>query len=382
MTTSKNNRLSHSAMNKFMQCGKMYEFHYIDRLREKTRSGALVFGNALDTPLDNYHLGKYKSLKDPREKMYEDFDKEFEYSTVSGREKEHIPTNENIVYSASDFDKDLLLEEDMEELIEFSKELAFDGHPNSLVKFIKEEKSERGWMNLSSRQRQFYNYANWLCLRRKSRLMIDAYLEKIVPHIKEVLAIQKKTTIKNEEGDEVVGYIDLIVKWEENGETYTVLFDRKTSSIEYKIDSVIYSPQLTLYVGMEEEVYNSRIAGFIVFYKQIQKNKKKVCKSCKFEAEKGSRHKKCYNEIDNKRCNGEWNESIDPKCRVDVIIDEIPERAEEIVMNNFDEANEMIKERKFTRNLNACNNYYGGTCPYRNFCWNNDDNDLIKLSKK
>ncbi len=378
----KKNKLSHSAMNKFMTCGKLYEFHYVKRLRETTRSGALVFGNAIDTPLDNLHLDKYKDLEDPKEQMYADFDAEFEYAPVTGREKEHIPLNENIVYAASDFDKDLLHDEDVLELQEFGKELEFDGHPFSLVKLFGEEKKEKGWKNLSDKQRQFYNYANWLCLRRKGRLMIDAYLEHIFPHVKETLAVQKKTIIKNDVGDEVVAYIDLIVKWEhEDGKVETILFDRKTSSIEYKPDSVIFSPQLTLYISMEEETYKSRKAGFIVFYKQIVKNKKKECTVCGYKAEKGARHKTCSATVNGKRCGGEWNETVDPKCRMDVIIDDIPERAEEIVMDNFDEANTMIKEGNFTRNLNACNNYYGGVCPYRDVCWKKDYSNVVDLSK-
>jgi hypothetical protein len=373
----KPNKLSHTALNKYMTCGKSYDFHYNQRLREKTRSGALIFGSALDAPLDALHNGTANNL-------YEIFDNAFTEASVATRDKEFIPTNESIVYAAKDFDKDLLLQEDIEELEIFLKELGFEGHPNSLVKFIADEKKEKGWKNLSSKQRQYYNFANWLSLRRKGHIMIDGYVKEVLPNVVEVLAVQKHVLVKNDEGDELVAYLDMVVKWKmPDGTVKVVTLDRKTSSMEYEADSVRYSNQLSLYIGLIQEEYKSRTAGFIVLYKDILKNRKKVCSSCKHQAESGSRHKTCNNEIGGKRCGAEWNETIDPKCRIDVIIDDIPEIAEAIVMDNFDSANALIKQGVFTRNFNSCQMPWGA-CPYINVCWKNDYSDVVKLpeSKK
>lgn len=366
---SKPTKLSHSAIDKYMRCPKSFDYHYNKRLREKTRSGALIFGNAMDVPLDGFHLGK-------KENMYEVFDEAFENATVSGREKEYIPTNEDIVYSSKDFDKDLLQKEDLVLLEELAEDYEFDtGNLIGLVKFIADQKKEKGWANLSSRQRKYYNAAHWLSLRRKGHLMIDAYMTEVVPYIDKVLAVQKEVNIKNDDGDEIVGYLDLVVKLKDGR---TVVLDRKTSSIEYEEDSVLFSGQLALYISAVEEEYKTRNAGYIVLYKHMEKDRVKICNSCGFKADKGSRHKTCSNETNSKRCNGNWNETVKAKCRIDVIIDEVPKRAEEIVIENFDEANHLIKQGVFTRNFNSCQLPWG-KCPFFGICWKNDDSNLVVL---
>lgn len=355
------NRLSHSAISKFQTCSKAYYYHYKERLREKVKSGALVFGSAIDDSLNAL-------LKDQSTDVFSVFDKSFTFTELN-KKQVYVPDSENIVYAESDFDDELLTEEDFEKL----KKYGYNGSVECITN-IGKLKSEKGWKNLPSEEKQLYNMANWLSMRRKGHLMLSSYKEEILPRIKKVLTVQKLISISNGEGDSIIGYVDAVVEWEDGR---IVVFDHKTSSRQYEKDSVLTSPQLILYIYALKEEYNTRDAGFIVMQKNIIKNRKKVCSVCKYRAEKGSRHKTCSNLIGKKRCNSEWIETIDPKCDINFIIDTIPERAEDIVMENYTNISDLIKNGVFVRNLNACKSPF--LCPFINLCWKNDASDLEKV---
>lgn len=370
-----NNKLSHSAMNKYQDCAKAFEYRYQKRIVSKYKSGALYFGTALDDALNEL-------LENGPEKAHEFFDKKWfaqpdnEYNVVK------LEENEDVLYSASDFDKDLLQKSDWAKLYKKAEELGLGNSPIDIIKGIVKEKSEKGWANLGSKQRRYYNFANWLCLSRKGHLMLDAYVKKILPNIKNVLSVQKYVKIPNSQGDIVRGYIDAVVEWKDGS---IVLLDNKTSSIEYEADSVLKSPQLTLYKMIldRDPEWNTPIdkCGYAVLRKGIKKDITKKCKSCKYVAEKGSRHKTCNNEIDKKRCGGEWDRSVKLDVDVQIIIDKIPDIVQNMVVENMTMINSSIKTGIFPRNFNACKKPWG-LCEYYNKCWHNKEDDLISLGEK
>lgn len=370
-----NNKLSHSAMNKYQDCAKAFEYRYQKRIVSKYKSGALYFGSALDDALNVV-------LEDGPEKGKETFDKKWfaqpdnEYNVVKLQE------NEQITYSASDFDKDLLQKSDWAKLYAKITELDLSGDPIGLFKDIAKEKSEKGWGNLKSEQRRYYNFANWLSLSRKGHLMLDEYIKNILPNIDEVLAVQKYVKITNPDGDIVRGYIDLVARWKDGS---VVLIDNKTSSIEYEHDSVLKSPQLTLYKMIldrdPEWEHTIEKCAYIVLRKGIKKDIKKICKSCGHIAEKGSRHKTCNNEVDSKRCEGEWDRQVKLSVDTQIIIDKIPEQVQDMVVENMTLINNSIKSGLFPRNFNACKKPWG-LCEYYDKCWKNKDDNLIQLGER
>lgn len=360
-------QLSHSAANRYQTCAKSYEYHYILGYREKTTSAALIFGSAIDEALNCLLLKKGNA--------YDAFALAFTSARIGSKTNQFIPTNEDIVYSASDFDSDLLLKEDFEKLQEAADEMEIKQEPIEAVKLIGNLKKEFGWEGLRSGQRKFYNFANWLCLVRKGHLMITAYEEKVLPKIKSVKAVQRKITITNGEGDSIIGYVDAILEWEDGR---NVIFDNKTSSIEYAYDAVLSSPQLILYKHALGEEFDTKTAGFIVLRKGIIKNKKKVCKVCSYEAEKGARHKTCSSVTsDASRCGGEWDEQIDPEVDVQILINDIPDHMEDIVMENYDIVNQLVKTGVFARNFNSCNRPWG-PCEFKAICHKNDFSQVTK----
>src|ERR1700722_520157 len=279
-------KLSHSAVSKYLQCPRMYQNHYIKRLRGKTISGALLIGGAIDKGLNI--LIETKSL----EKAIQTFDSEWEYGFINDQ-KVHLPTSELVVYAKKDFDEELLPETALNEVkLNYSTQT-----PLELFYEILKLKEEKGFENLSIYHKQFYNFLNWSCLKVKAHLMLQAYHDKVLPKIKKVIAIQKKVIITGKSGDDIEMYIDLVVEWED-GKKYVL--DNKTSSIEYDPKEGETSQQLILYyyaLNKEAEPYDKLDGvGFVVLYKQIQKNRIKICEKCGNNGT-GGRHKTCDNEV-------------------------------------------------------------------------------------
>lgn len=376
------NRLSNSQIRMYSECGKKYKLHYVDRLRSTMIHGALIFGSAIDRALN--HLLETKDLK----ASIQLFDKSFRFQSINN-EPTYIPSSTNVVYSQRDFDKDLLQPEDIVKYRELKEKLGMgnESNPADDLSYFMKIKKESGIKALSFEERKLYAYSNWLSMRRKGHIMIESYNKKVLPKIKNVLAIQKGIEIKNTDGDSITGFLDLIVEWED-GKRY--LLDNKTSAMKYESDSAMRSQQLILYYYAEKETYKLDGVGFIVMYKNIDKNKIKICSQCGKDGT-GQRHKTCDNEILDtnngapvmtaKRCNGEWMETISPEAIIETILNPISEAAESLVLEAFDEANFGIKNQTFNPNLQACGNE-NFKCQYFNKCWLGSDEDLIVLEKK
>lgn len=372
MSKGKPTQLSHSKVSKYQTCGVAYKYHYIDKLRPKVHSAALVFGSAIDIALNSILV---PDGRDPEAL----FEKTFTTTTVNDIEV-YVPTFKDLVYQNNDFDGDLLIEDDYQTIAKEFTETHVTQHSGYLEIYqgLKKRKSESGFDSLTDREKELFNLMNWLCLRRKGLLMLRAYRKKVMPKIERVHAVQKKVSLVNDEGDSVIGYVDLIADVKDIG---TVILDNKTASMEYAEGAVLTSPQLSLYVHMLEEEYSTRKAGYIVMRKSVIKNRKKVCSKCSNDGS-GGRHKTCDAVVDGKRCNGEWNETIDPDIHIQFLVDEIPKKTEEIVLENFDNTNAAIKNGVFTRNFNSCTNHFGGLCPYYAKCYMDKDDGLVDLKKK
>ena len=212
-------------------------------------------------------------------------------------------------------------------------------------------------------------------MRRKGHTMIDGFITKIKPRIKKVLSTQEYITLENEDGDKIIGYVDLVAELE--GEDKPIILDIKTAASPYEDDAHLTSPQLILYVHATREKYNTDKAGFIVLGKNIMKNKTKICSSCGHDGS-GGRHKTCDNTIDGKRCNAAWLEKINPECFTQIMYGDVPSQTENLVMENIDDIAHAIKSGHFTRNLNHCFNAFGGHCEYVPLCYKGKMTDLKK----
>jgi len=377
-------KLSHSSVRTFTECARKYDFHYNKRLRGRNIHGALLYGSSIDLALN--HLVETKDLNE----SIKIFDKSFNNQFINGVST-YLPLATNVVYSVKDFDVDLLKEEDYQHYekvqLEFGKMGSQYSDPDVELKKLVELKKQGGFGKFTKQQKQIYNLINWLSLRRKGHVMLQSYATKVLPRIKRVIAVQKKSELVNDQGDSVVYIIDLIVEWED-GKIY--LMDNKTSSIDYEEDSAMKSQQLVLYYHAEKEESKLDGVGFIVLNKNILKNRVKICSICGYDGS-GARHKTCSemvtfkemnsNKVEVIRCNGGWKETVSPECFIKVIINKVPPATEDLVLETFDSVNTAIKTGNFPPNLNACGNT-NFQCTYYNKCHFGSDEDLIDMKEK
>lgn len=360
-------KLSHSAATKYSDCAKSYEYHYIKKYRAEVQSSALLFGTAIDRAAEHYATTKNF------DETVEVFNKTWQTQTVNGKE-EDLRFLLNFTYSDKDLDADLLSKEDWELLhSEYGNDKIED-----VQEFLKEiiyNKGTVGYANLDPADQKLFNYANWLCLKRKGRLMLKEFKKFFDANVEEVLGCQVKIDLENENGDAVQGFIDFVFKLK--GYDKPVIIDLKTAGREYEDDAVKKSPQLSLYVyAASSQFDNTRTCGFVVLNKNIQKNKKKKCGLCGKDGS-GQRHKTCDAEIEGNRCGGAWVETIYPTAKTQVLIEEVSEVLAQRVIENMDEVNKAIKAEVFPRNFSNCIKYGSIKCPYYSLCHENKMEGVI-----
>lgn len=111
--------------------------------------------------------------------------------------------------------------------------------------------------------------------------------------------------------------------------------------------------------------------------KNIKKNKVKTCSSCGNDGT-GTKFKTCNREMGDGRCNKPWIETISPEAYVQIIIDKIPSKTTDLVLENIDGINQSIKTGHFTKNLHACQSTFGGNCDYIDYCYKGLMTNLTK----
>jgi RecB family exonuclease len=314
--------LSHSAVSLYQQCSYCYYLKYIEHIRPKVQNSALFFGKALDDSFNILLLER--SL---------------------GKALEHFVT-------------------------------AWTKLQDTPMKFRKNE-VDIDLINHFPSMNEIITNPEWETLFQKGILFINTYYDKVLPKIKEVIAVQEPFGFKNADGDEIKGIIDLIVKWED-GKIY--LLDNKTSSYSYAWDSARTSPQLTLYDYVVNEKYKLDGIGYIVLDKNIKKNKILTCKDCGGTTT-NSRLKTCAQDlgIDGHRCNGQFSIQINPSVNISYIFDTVDKKFQDKIIQQFDDANNGICNEIFAKKHNPKFGPYG-PCEY--YYYTPSNKDFYKKEKK
>lgn len=345
-------QLSYSQISTYTTCGYKYYLRYEQNYRSQSISSPLIFGSAIDEAL-NVLL----RTRDVFAALLE-FEKMWNFQFIN-KVYTALSQNEYIVYKVADFDADLLTIDDTAKLSAV--------YPNWLDTYKIIANAKKANIFLDTQQLAFYAYANWLSLFRKGQLMLYAYNSKVMPFIKEVLAVQKEQHMTHEDGAHIIQHVDLIVKWIDDTH---ILFDNKTSSVPYSDVAAGRSVQLLSYfVGCKEE-YALKKVGYLVLNKNIVKNKIKICTVCEHNGSL-DKFKTCNNVVAGKRCRGAWNVDMSPECTIQIIINDVEEASETLVSETFVQAHNAIAQQHWYRNLSACEGTYG-PCEYVNVCWKKD----------
>lgn len=338
------NKLSYSQIEKWKFCPTAWKFHYIERYRPLEVSSALLFGSAIGKTFEyvlNTSCGEKEAL--------DFFDHHWLHQEING-----VLTNtkyyDGVVYSKYDTDKELLLFPELD---------AAGENPNFLA---------------------------WYSMRSKGHLILRSFKDNFLPLVTKVYSVEEKTELSNEEGDVMIGFADAVV--DIKGYDKPVIIDFKTAARAYDRDSVVKSVQLSGYLHVLEEKYNTRLCGYAVFSKNITKNRTKVCTVCQSDSS-GTRNQTCPEKTKQNdkgkwvRCDGDFIETIRPECKMQLIIDEIPIEMEESVVDGMDRVNTEIKLGEYPKNLDGChNNGFGRACEYLELCHNQNTTKYIKLEKK
>lgn len=327
------NILSHTRINKFLTCGKAYEYHYVDKLRPIKMNSPLLFGAAIDKALND--LLETKDLS----KAKEVFDQTWSKQTYNYQQVD-LTNNPNIKFSKSDLEEKLLTEEEM--LLEVPKRY-------------------------------------WTSMKKKGHLFLEAYNEKVLPLIKDVVAVQKEVKISNDDGDSITGYIDCILKWEDDK---TYIADNKTTTVKYGENSAGESDQLALYYHDQQNELKLDGVMFIVLDKKIKFKTIKTCSKC-HSVFVSKNNKRCTH-VDKETkelCNSDLAVSYKPEVDINIYKSKVSERKENEVLEKFDIANNGIHNKEFEKNYKSCESVYG-RCEFYNLCHFGRDDDLIKLESK
>jgi len=338
-------QLSHSASQKFLECGMKYKLHYINRIRPVKLGSALFFGGAVDEAL-NVLLESKKQI------VTYDFDEsvsvlqhamdEFDTQWIKQLENPNIEyfKSDIMVYTKKDDDGNYIKFE-IDPIILDAKDdfLEFDPEVQDHNKFMQEcfeilEKKD----TLSEEDQALYNRIAWWSLYQKGLMLIEAYNNDILPQIHTVFDIQKKVELPDEHGNNLIGYIDAIVSFIDAPDKKVVL-DNKTSSKPYKDDSVAESPQLTTYCEHE----GLKTASYAVVEKTIRKR--------------------------------------EPRTRTQLIIDKIPEKTFDKTFEEYDNVLEGIENEEFDKNYESGCFSFGRPCDYYAYCRSNGKN-MNGLEKK
>lgn len=323
------NKLSHSSVQMFQECSVKYKLHYIDKIRTDNSKSAFLFGNALDMAFNSLlkgdSLSKALNIYEYRMK-----------NTIINNKRVRVLDSKLITYTKNDFNKELV------------------SHFNG---------------------KQHINQP-WYSLFLKGKLIVEAYHYKVIPKIQKVISIQKRISLKNEDGDSISGLMDAIVIWED-GKTY--LIDNKSSTVKYEDDSVRQSNQLALYHYIEKDNVHLDGAGFIVLDKNIEMNSVKTCGKCSYIST--SSHRKCEALINQVRCNGEWVITYNPTVNINYFFDKIQEEDENRVIEEFDRVNKQIHKQEFSCDFDKCYTKFG-RCPYYYLCRDGSMVGLVNLKEK
>jgi hypothetical protein len=333
-------KISHSAREKYTLCPRKYKLHYVDRLRGPLIPSPLFFGSALDEGFSHLLLSKKVNLTEEEltQQLTRTAEEVFYQKMLEiqhNGETVQLKQNPFADYYTSDFSSELLNNSHLESLQSLE--------PNyKLIDFIdfhfQCKEQLRAKKKLQPDERLLYNFISWTSLVEKGKLMLSAYNRDIVPQIEEVHSLQKRISLSNPDGDEIVGLIDFTASFKDQPGVKYVM-DNKTSSEPYKADSVEQSEQLSTYCEAE----GLKTAGYAVVQKKLFKR--------------------------------------EPFIRTQLIKGEIPEKTFEKTLDSFEKTCYSIESGQFEQNWNSCF-AFGRMCEYFKLCKYDDKTDLVKLPEK
>lgn len=363
-------RVSNTQRSLYLQCPRKYKYRYVHKMRARDKGSALYLGTAFDLASDV--LLKERDLA--RAKI--------RFSELWMAHEDNLSCK----FSKTDLDVRLFSSSDIAKL-----EAAVDGLNQSkakkeyqehqdvlkLISAIKKMKEQSFMRDITIEEERYLHYAHILGMNQKGHLMLEAFHRDILPHITEVISTQLKVDVKNPAGDTIIGYIDLVCRMDGYklpcGRILTdedlVVADIKTAGVYFwaKLDNLADSDQLDTYLASPQvqEISPTNLICYMAVAKTVSKDEVLTCKSCGHI--KSSSHKTCNNEVEGKRCGGEWEGETTYFSDSKIVIGERNLQEAAQVYQDYDDIVVGIKSEVFPRNREQCN-AYGSICEFKNIC--------------
>lgn len=368
-------KTSYSQNSTYIDCPRYWELTYVEGYEAATQGSSLYFGTAIDRGVGEMLSNNPSWLKT--------FYDNWEFQAQNGNLTK-IYDNDTITYSHKDFDGDVLEDKDFVELEKWAKELnLLDQNElivthEKLINLFKQASKAKSspYIKITDEQFKYFNRCSWLSLKRKGKILLEAFEKQVKPKIKNVISLQKRCKIEDPAtGDQIIGYIDMVL--ELDGYDKPIIFDLKTSAFPYDQGQLDLSPQLTLYSAMESRNYNTDLVGYIVLPKNIQKDEVSHCAKC--NVLRNTRHQTCNVTLaDGSRCKGSWLMTKVPNPQVQIMVaSKTPEQVNDLLLDIGNIVLAM-KNRIVYRNTSKCENWYGGRCPMYDACHKKDYSKLVK----
>ncbi len=345
--------LSISAYNLFSECPAKYDLEKNQGIKPVRQPSYFIFGSAVDKGCNALLEGK--GLDAAQEEAYKELDRVL---------------TESVFFLENDYDRDLLNEDAREFGLDKCRGIGYPGSDiDSLVSGLFQKSTD----SLTDKQSQCLAILCHISLVEKAKLMLIAYEKHVLPKLTEVKDVQKKIFWRDELGNEFTGVLDFTAKY--NGHPVTA--DNKTSAPRvYNENSVKTSLQFAAYTGQTK----INAAVYFVMNKAIQKNRVKTCSVCGADGT-GKRHKTCDSEASGSRCEGAWNETIQPEALIEIYVDEVSPEEQKITQSALTDFAEANKKKCYPKNLKSCIQRFGSReskCPYYDYCRNGSMKGLVK----
>lgn len=321
-------RVSYSSIDTYLTCSEKYRLERIVKIIPEMINTAFVFGKSIDSASDVIFRPFMQDAKPyDRNEMLAVFKDTLTTIDYLG-EMIHAPTCLKVKYSKADVQSELLEKEDLKVIQEFIDKSDLEiTNIQQFIDYYKESKIK------IDDETSIYNFIAWHCLYRKGIMMLDTLKKWADDNILEVVSIQRKIEIRNDNDDLLIGYIDLEARLKRDGILRTI--DLKTASkpkTQYPEDKISKSMQLAIY----SEVTQKEV-GYVVIGKEIKKKA--------------------------------------PRVIIHELMGEITEEQLDDTFEKIDLAMAGIRAEKFEKNLSACFLY--GPCQFRDLCHGGKPKGLI-----
>lgn len=325
-------KISYSGASQYKDCPK--KFFLKKKYKLKYQASAFAFGAAIEDGVTALLQGQ--SFQEAQDVFGTNWHTRPENRWEGATQ---IVDNPDVFYYNSDYDKNLIADKDSDELVK------------SVQKAMKKDEK------VKEDDLEAYNKIMWNSLLKRGYYMLEAFQRDILPYVKEVISVQREISLPNDSGDEVVGFIDYILKLEIDGEEKTAIIDLKTAGRPYTGHDLDTSDQLRIYAA----ALGINTIGYIILLKNLEYVT--FCDKCGHERE-NNRLKNCSED----KCKGKYT-IVSPKGKTQVLIKDISNDDLEDTADDFSEVLVAMKNGVEWKNSKSCFNY-GTKCEYYEHCWN------------